>query len=178
VEVGLSAASSSSSSSSSDFDDLLKANASYAHDYPGGFDGLARAGVCVVTCMDSRIDPLRMLGLVAGDAKVLRNPGGRVTKEVLPGLVLAVHLLQVRRIMIVPHTRCAMVARSEDEVRERVERASGRYPGSLVFGAIENQRETLEADVRRVSSHPLIPSDVAVGGFIFDVDTGRIRRVV
>lgn len=172
MEVGL------STSLSGEFDDLLKANASYAKEYPGGFDGLARAGVCVVTCMDSRIDPLRMLGLVAGDAKVLRNPGGRVTREVVPALVLAVHLLQVRRIMIVPHTRCAMVARSEDEVRERIERASGHYPGSLVFGAIENQRETLAADVRRVRSHPLIPSHVAVGGFLFDVDTGRLSQEV
>jgi carbonic anhydrase len=160
------------------FDDLLSANAEYAKEYLGGFDGLAHAGVCVVTCMDSRIDPLRMLGLKAGDAKVLRNPGGRVTREVMPALVVAVHLLQVRRIMVVPHTRCAMVARSDDEIRDRIERASGHYPGNLAFGAIENQHETLAADVRRVRAHPMIPAHVTVGGFVFDVDTGRLSREV
>ena len=65
------------------------------------------AGVAVVTCMDSRIDPLGMLGLKPGDAKIFRNPGGRVTGNALEALVLAVHLLNVDRILIVPHTRCA-----------------------------------------------------------------------
>jgi carbonic anhydrase len=171
VEVGV-------STLGAEFDDLLAANADYAQEYLGGFDGLAHAGVCVVTCMDSRIDPLRMLGLKAGDAKVLRNPGGRVTKEVMPALVVAVHLLQVRRIMVVPHTRCAMVADSDDVIRDRIERASGHYPGNLTFGAIEDQHQTLAGDVRRVRSHPLIPSQVVVGGFLFDVDTGRLRREV
>ena len=65
------------------FDDLLEANRLYAQDHEGGFDGIARAGVLMVTCMDSRIDPLAMIGLKEGDAKILRNPGGRVTDAAL-----------------------------------------------------------------------------------------------
>ena len=76
----------------------------------GGFDGVAHAGVAIVTCMDSRIDPLRMLGLQPGDAKIFRNPGGRVTPQALEALVLGVHLLDVDRILVVPHTRCAMAS--------------------------------------------------------------------
>ena len=85
------------------FDDLLAANRDFAVDFAlGGFDGVAHAGLAIVTCMDSRIDPLGMVGLVPGDAKIFRNPGARVTEAALEALVLGVHLLEVDRIMIVP----------------------------------------------------------------------------
>jgi carbonic anhydrase len=149
-----------------DFADLLAANAEYADDFQyGGFDGIAHAGVGIVTCMDSRIPPLAMLGLKPGDAKVLRSPGGRVTELTMTGLVLGVQLLGVRRILIVPHTRCAMAGTTEDELRERVERAA-------------DQREALRRDVAAVREHPLIGSGVAVGGFMYDVDTGRLTHLV
>ena len=75
----------------SDFDDLLDANRAYAEDFSlSGFDGIAHAGIAMVTCMDSRIEPLEMIGLKAGDAKILRNPGGRVTDQALVALVLGV----------------------------------------------------------------------------------------
>ena len=76
------------------FDDLLAANRAFAETFQdGNFDGVAHAGVAIVTCMDSRIDPLRLVGLDHGDAKIFRNPGGRVTDQALEALVLAVHLL-------------------------------------------------------------------------------------
>ncbi len=74
------------------FDDLIQANEDFAKTFDlSGFDGVAHAGIAVVTCMDSRIDPLRMLGLKPGDAKIFRNPGGRVTDQALEALVLGVH---------------------------------------------------------------------------------------
>ena len=109
-----------------DFDDLLAANRDYAQQFCfSGFDGVARAGVAIVTCMDSRIDPLGMIGLHPGDAKILRNPGGRVTDQVLVALVLGVALLEVKRVMVIEHTRCAMASSSEDELKARVTSASG-----------------------------------------------------
>src|ERR1700744_5882544 len=96
---------------STDFADLLAANAEFAADFQdGGFHGIARAGVALVTCMASRIDPLGMTGLKPGDAKIFRNPGGRVTPQALEALVLGVHLLNVSRILVIPHTRCAMAS--------------------------------------------------------------------
>lgn len=110
----------------SDFDDLLQANRAFADSFDlGGFDGRARAGIALVTCMDSRIDPLRMLGLQHGDAKIFRNPGGRVTPQALEALVLGVHLLNVQRILVVPHTRCAMASASEQELRTKVGESAG-----------------------------------------------------
>ena len=162
-----------------DFDDLLAANRDFARDFGlSGFDGVAHAGIAVVTCMDSRIDPLGMLGLKPGDAKIFRNPGGRITEQALEALVLGVHLLNVRRILVVPHTRCAMTANTEKQLQERIGALAGQDASWHRFHVVEDQRAALEQDVRMVRSHPLIPDDIVVGGFIYDVDTGLLEQCV
>jgi carbonic anhydrase len=159
------------------FDDLLAANRAFAESFGlAGFDGVAHAGVAVVTCMDSRIDPLGMLGLRPGDAKIFRNPGGRVTEHALEALVLGVHVLGVERILVVPHTRCAMASFTENELREKVSESSGQDASWQSFGVIGDQLECLREDVRKVRSHPLVPDTIAVGGFLYDVDTGLIEQ--
>lgn len=160
------------------FDDLLAANARYAESFTmSGLEGIAHAGVAVVTCMDSRIDPLGMLGLAPGDAKIVRNPGGRVTDAALEALVLGVHLLGVDRVLVVPHTRCAMASSTETELRDRVAASSGQDVAWTRWSVVPDQVSALREDVVRVSSHPLIPDRVAVGGFLYDVDTGRLTRL-
>jgi carbonic anhydrase len=162
-----------------DFGDLLAANEEYAARFTmQGFDGIAHAGVAIVTCMDSRIDPLAMVGLRPGDAKIFRNPGGRVTDQAMEALVLGVHLLRVDRVLVVPHTRCAMASSTLEEVQRRVGGSAGQDASWLTFGVVDDQERALRADVAKVRSHPLVPSSVAVGGFLYDVDTGRLTRVV
>ena len=162
-----------------DFDDLIAANRTFAETFDSsGFDGVAHAGIAIVTCMDSRITPLDMLGLHLGDAKIFRNPGGRVTPQALEALVLGVHLLGVERILVVPHTRCAMASATQEELRERVARSAGQDASWQTFGVVTDQRAALEDDVRQVRSHPLIPETVAVGGFVYDVDTGLLEQVL
>ena len=160
-----------------DFADLLAANAAYAETFDeAGFDGIAHAGVAIVTCMDSRIVPLAMVGLKHGDAKIFRNPGGRITPPALEALVLGVHLLGVERILVVPHTRCAMSSATEAELRERVSASAGVDATWQPFHVVPDQLAALTEDVHRVRSHPLIPDRVKVGGFMYDVDTGRMTR--
>lgn len=161
-----------------DFDDLLDANRRYADTFEhAGFDGIARAGVAIITCMDSRIEPLQMLGLTHGDAKIFRNPGGRVTEQALEALVLGVHLLGVRRILVVPHTRCAMAKFTESEVQAKVGESAGTDASWQSFGVVADQQQALRSDIRKVRSHPLVPSTVAVAGFSYDVDTGLLERL-
>jgi carbonic anhydrase len=131
-----------------------------------------------VTCMDSRIDPLNMIGLKAGDAKILRNPGGRVTDQALVALVLGANLLNVDRILVVEHTRCAMASSTEDELKQRLATSAGRDADWMTLGAIVDQRRTIEADVIRVKTHPLIDDSVSVGGFLYDVDSGLLEPIV
>lgn len=159
------------------FDDLLAANREFAASFDlAGFDGVAHAGVAIVTCMDSRIDPLRMLGLTAGDAKIFRNPGGRVTPQALEALVLGVHLLKVNRVLIVPHTRCAVATNTEAELREKVGASAGIDASWQPFPVVVDQVAALGEDVQKVRSHPLVPDSVEVGGFLYDVDTGLLGQ--
>lgn len=164
---------------SADFDDLLAANRDFAKDFGlAGFDGIARAGIAIVTCMDSRIDPLGMLGLEPGDAKIFRNPGGRVTEQALEALVLGVHLLNVSRVLVVPHTRCAMASATLEQVRERVSASAGQDASWQTFSMVADQEAALRDDVHKVRAHPLIPDTVHVGGFLYDVDTGLLEQRV
>ena len=161
------------------FDDLLAANEAYAAAFDdGALAGRAARGLAVVTCMDSRIEPLLMLGLSPGDAKILRNAGGRVTGDVLRTLVLAVHLLGVERVMVVQHTDCRMATVNDDEAHAAILDASGTDTRSLEFRTIQDQQETLERDVLRVRSSPYLPEGLPVVGCVYDVSTGRLAVAV
>ena len=117
-----------------DFDDILTANEAYAAGFEhADLEARAAKGLGVLTCMDSRIDPLAMLGLAPGDAKILRNAGARVTDDVLRTLVLADHLLGVNRVMIVAHTNCRMASGTEDDVHAAIRATRWtRHPQHLV----------------------------------------------
>jgi len=159
------------------FGDVLAANEAYAHGFSlEGLAPVAAKGLAVLTCMDSRIEPLAMLGLAPGDAKILRNAGARVTDDVLRTLVLASYLLGVDRAMVVAHTKCRMASGEEDDVHAAVAGAGGPDTRSLAFLVSSDQEETVRADVQRVRSWPYL-TNLRVGGFLYDVDTGRLTRL-
>ena len=162
-----------------DFQDVFAANQQYAASFVDeGLPGRAACGLAVVTCMDSRIQPLQMLGLSRGDAKILRNAGARVTDDVLRTLVLAVALLGVERVLVVPHTDCGMTRRNDQEVQEAVLACTGVDARSIDFSTISDQRDTLARDVQRVRSWPFLPAGLPVAGAIYDVRSGRLELVV
>jgi carbonic anhydrase len=160
------------------FDDVLAANAAYAAGFDdAGLQPVAARGLAILTCMDSRIDPLRMLGLEKGDAKILRNAGARVTDDVLRTLVLAAHLLGVTRVLVVPHTGCRMAEQSDDQIHALIGERAGIDTRSLDFGAEPDQLSALRRDLQRVRSYPLLPPGLVVGGAIYDVRSGAIEPV-
>lgn len=159
------------------FADVLAANADYAATHElAGLEAVAARGLGVLTCMDSRIDPLRMLGLVPGDAKIVRNAGARVTDDVLRTLVLASHLLGVVRVMVVAHTGCRMTTDSADDVHAAIRAAGGPDTRSIPFLTTADQEASVRADVQRVRSWPYLGT-VTVSGFIYDLTTGRLRPI-
>jgi len=161
------------------FDDLLTKNRGYVAGFSlNGFDGIAHAGVAMVTCMDSRIEPLEMIGLQVGDAKIMRTPGGRLTPDALIGCILAVHLLGVDRILIVPHTKCAMGGGDDAEVAEKVRLATGADVSGIRLGASRDQVGKLTEDIGLLRAHPLIRDRAEVGGFMYDVDTGELNQLL
>ncbi|NYI98655.1 carbonic anhydrase [Streptomonospora nanhaiensis] len=125
--------------------------------------------------MDSRIDPLAALGLSLGDAKILRNAGGRVTDNVLANLVVGAYLLDITRVLVMPHTRCKMASVSGDaEVHDLIEREHGVDTRSLDFGTDSDQLGALRRDLERIRHHPLLPEGLEVAGAVYDVATGRV----
>lgn len=160
------------------FADVLTANRAYSQTYQDGLTpGVAARGLGLVTCMDSRISPLDVLGMKPGDAKILRNAGARVTDDVLRTLVLAVHLLGVERIMVMAHTDCRMSKVTDEQVHEAIAER-GFDTRSLEFRTVADQAATLAEDVQRVRSSPYLPAGLPVVGSLYDVRSGRIDVVV
>ncbi len=157
------------------FDDLLAANVEYQKSFKySGLTGSAAKGLAIVTCMDSRINPLSVIGLRSGDAKILRNAGARVTEDVLRTLVLATYLLNVSRILVMPHTDCKMAENDEADFHKLIDEQYGVNTSSLEFKTTSDQLGALASDINRVRSYPLLRDGVAVGGAIYDVKTGTI----
>jgi carbonic anhydrase len=158
------------------FTDVLTANDDFVSRFEDGdLSGQAARGLAVLTCIDTRIDPLGMLGLQPGDAKILRNAGARVTDDVLRTLVLASYLLSVSRVMVVAHTDCRMTGGTEDDVHRAISGQGGPDTRSLVFQVTNDVDASLREDVQRIKSFPYL-SSLEVGGFLYDVRTGRIEQ--
>ncbi|WP_369056541.1 beta-class carbonic anhydrase [Kineococcus terrestris] len=160
------------------FADVRSGNAAFAESFPGEErPGRAAKGLAVMTCMDSRISPLEVLGLQVGDAKILRNAGARVTSDVLRTLTLAHFLLGVDRVLVLAHTDCGMTKKTDAEVHELVA-GHGVDTRSIDFHTVADQRASLARDVQRIRSWPYLPAGTPVAGGIYDVRTGRIEMVV
>nr|WP_221473963.1 carbonic anhydrase [Planomonospora venezuelensis] len=156
---------------------MLAANEEFSAAFAGSeLTGKAARGLAVVTCMDSRIDPLGVFGLKPGDAKILRNAGARVTDDVLRTLVLAVYLLGVNRVLVMPHTDCGM-AKATDEDVHQLAAGHGVDTRSLEFHTVPDQDAALRHDLIRIKSSPFLPQDLAIGGAIYDVRTGKLMPV-
>ncbi len=161
------------------FQDVLEGNAEYELSYAGGsLTGRAAKGLAIVTCMDSRVDPLSAVGMRAGDVKILRNAGARVTEDVLRTLVLATHLLGVNRVLVMPHTDCRMASADEWTMHEQIREASGIDSRGIEIRTVTDQKAALRTDLMRIGAFPLLPKDLVVAGAILDLSTGRIAPLM
>jgi carbonic anhydrase len=138
--------------------------------------GPPKLGVAILTCMDTRIDPARMFGLVPGDAHILRNAGGVVTDDVLRSLLLSQRLLGSQAVLVVHHTKCGVLNLSDDKVKAELQAELGLRPSFSLEGFTD-----LEADVRqsmaRIRQCPFLPHRDNIRGFVLDVDDGHLREV-
>lgn len=158
------------------FDDLLAANARYIETFTdGGMSGKAAKKLAVVTCIDTRIEPLAMVGIQPGDAKIIRNAGARVSDDVLRSLILATNLLDVERICVVRHTECAVGGHTDAQLKGMIAEATGIDTGGREFLASPTPADALAGDVDRIRSCVSIPEGVVTAGFVYDVRTGELR---
>lgn len=161
------------------FDDLLAANRQYARTFVlQDIPGRAAKGFGLVTCMDSRIEPLTMLGLHPGDAKILRNAGGRVTPDVLRSLVLATTYLGVTHVAVMHHTDCALARGGEAELRSGLSEKQAIHSEGWDFLTMDDPDEALAEDVDAVRTCAVLPDGVRIEGWRYDVQSGLVDRVV
>ena len=161
-----------------DFADIIAGNSQFILDFQySELTGIAHKGLAIVTCMDSRISPLAVVGMQAGDAKILRNAGARVTDDVLRTLVLASYLLGVNRVLVMPHTDCRMAIADEASIHATIQEQFGVDTSSLEFRTVSNQREALAEDLARIRTYPLLQKGVSVAGAIYNVSTGQLEPI-
>lgn len=161
------------------FAELLAANRRYVDTFSlQGLAAPAAKGICVVTCMDSRIEPLTALGLVPGDAKILRNAGGRVNGDVLRSLALATTYLNVTAVAVMHHTDCAMTKLDDATIRSDLSAAQQVATEGWEFLTMADPDAALAADVAAARSCKGLADGVRVAGWRYDVETGAVRQVV
>lgn len=157
------------------FADVLEANGGYVRTFEDAhLTGKAARGLAIITCIDSRLEPLSIVGMRPGDVKIIRNAGARVTDDVLRTLVLATHLLGVHRILVVPHTDCRMASGTEAQVHAAIFDASGVDTRSIEIRTVSDQYEALRIDLNRIKAFPLLREGTVAAGAVYDVHTGRL----
>ena len=158
-------------------DELLRNNEEYAKTFEKGNLPIPPAkSVAVVTCMDARLSPFVMLGLSEGDAHIIRNAGGVITEDEIRSLVISQRLLGTEEIMLIQHTDCGMLTFTDDEVKEEIQDEVGIKPG-FAMESFSDLDENVRQSIARIKTNPFVPHKDAVRGFVYDVETGRLREV-
>jgi carbonic anhydrase len=165
---------------------LLERNRAFAA--TGAHEGLTpipRLGMFVVTCIDSRVDPARILGLELGDALIMRNAGGRVTDEVMQEIAFIGHVAENLfgdeappfEVAVIHHTGCGTGFLANDDFRRSFAERIGAHDAALAAQAVTDPAATVRADVERLRQSPLLPSHASVSGHVYDVETGLVSTV-
>ena len=163
----------------STIDELLRANQDYASRFESGDLPIPPARrLAVVACMDARLTIEPMLGLKTGDAHIIRNAGGIVTEDALRSLIISHHLLGTREFAVINHTDCGMLTFTDGQLRERLEQESGTASvAPAAFHAFKDLRANVRNQIAKIRSHPWVPGEIPVRGFVYDVKTGRLEEV-
>jgi carbonic anhydrase len=158
-------------------DELLRNNAAYAESFEkGGLPLPPARGVAVVACMDARLDIHKILGLEEGDAHVIRNAGGVITDDEIRSLTISQRLLGTREIILIHHTDCGMLTFSDEEFKQQIHEDVGMKP-HFSMESFSDLEEDVRQSIRRLQANPFIPHTDSVRGFIYEVETGRLREV-
>jgi carbonic anhydrase len=158
-------------------DELLQNNEVYAESFDKGDLPLPPAkSVAVVACMDARLNVYGMLGLQEGDAHVIRNAGGVITDDEIRSLAISQRLLGTREIILIHHTDCGMLTFSDDELKQQIQEDVGMKP-HFSMESFSDLEEDVRQSIARIQASPFIPNKESVRGFVYEVETGRLREV-
>ena len=158
-------------------DELLSNAAAYAADFESGELPLPPAkGIAIVACMDARLNVYGLLGLREGDAHVIRNAGGVVTDDEIRSLSISQRLLGTEEIVLIHHTDCGMLTFTDDEFKRSVQDDTGIKP-EWAAEAFSDLDEDVRQSIARIQASPFIPNKDSIRGFVYEVETGKLREV-
>ena len=157
-------------------DDLLANNQAYAAQFSGPLPLPPSKHVAVLACMDARLDVHRVLGLNEGEAHVIRNAGGVVTEDVIRSLAISQWLLGTSEIILVHHTDCGMLTFTDDEVKADIESKTGLRP-HFALEAFSDLERDIRQSIARIKASPFVANKDSVRGFVYEVETGKLREV-
>ena len=159
-------------------DELVEANEKFAAGFDqGGLPMPPARKVAVLACMDARLHPSKFLGLEIGDAHVIRNAGGRASDDAIRSLIISQRLLGTKEVLVIHHTDCGMLTFTNDQLREKLKAETGNDASKIDFLPFPELDRSVRDDVKRIKESPFVDKDVAVTGFVYDVNTGRLRRI-
>jgi carbonic anhydrase len=159
-------------------DELLQRNAGYAEGFGAGdLPAPPSLQLAVVACMDARLDLHRILGLREGDAHVIRNAGGVVTPEVIRSLAVSQHKLGTREVILIQHTQCGLEGLDNEDFARQLDEETGGADRDWTLGGFEDVEQSLRRSVELIRESPFIPHTDDVRGFVYEVETGRLREV-
>jgi carbonic anhydrase len=131
----------------------------------------------IVACMDARLTVEEVTGVGTGDAHIIRNAGGLATDDAIRSLVISTHLLGTNEFAIIEHTGCGMLTFDEEPVRKQIAERTGAATADLRLYPFRDLEANLRDQVRRVATSPLLPKGIPITGFVYEVETGRLRPV-
>jgi carbonic anhydrase len=158
-------------------DNLLDNNAAYVSTFDkGDLPAQPARKLAVLACMDARLDPAKVLGLQEGDAHVIRNAGGVVSDDALRSLAISQNLLGTEEIVLIHHTDCGMLTFTDDEFAEKLENETGARPEWKAH-AFDDLETNVRDSIDKIRSSPFVPHTDNVKGYVYEVETGRLRPV-
>jgi carbonic anhydrase len=163
----------------SEIQKMLEANRAFARAFSQRYATTRPARrLAVLTCMDTRIDPVRALGFEVGDAHIIRNAGGRASDDAIRSLIISSRVLGTQEFAVIHHTDCGMIAFTNNELRAKLKEETGEDASDIDFLPFTDLEQSVRDDVQRIVRTPFIDPSITVSGYVYDVKTGALEQVV
>lgn len=165
----------------SETENVLKANEEYAKsEFPGKLSMPPSRHLAILACMDARLTISKLAGIKTGEAHIIRNAGGIATEDAIRSLIISNELLGTKEFVVINHTDCGMLTFKDEQLAEQLAKKYARpeEASRIKFYSFTNLEENVKEQVRKIKEHPLIPKNIPVSGFVYEVETGKLRKIV
>jgi len=157
---------------------IIEANKQYAKtQFPGKQPMPPSRHVAILACMDARLTVSQLAGVKTGEAHIIRNAGGIATEDAIRSLIISNELLGTKEFVVINHTDCGMLTFKDADLEKRLEKKFGKDVSNIRFYSFTNLEDNVRRQVGKIKNHPLIPKEIPITGFVYEVESGLLRKV-